>query len=52
MIHLAYRQVPSRSVSTLSTTLLDERWRNVLSEDDLRKFHALGEQANARYGYV
>jgi len=35
-----------------SQICLDERWRSVLTEDDLRVFDSIAGDLNHRYGYL
>lgn len=39
-------------LDTTSEIRLDERWREVLTEEDLRTFDAVAGQMNRKYGYV
>jgi len=39
-------------LDTSSEVVLDERWRSVLSKDQLRAFHSVARAINRRYGYA
>jgi len=39
-------------LDSTSEVCLDERWKSVLTEDDLQVFHAVAGDLNRRYGYV
>jgi hypothetical protein len=39
-------------LDTTSKILVDERWRSVLTEDELRVFDSMAGKMNRRYGYA